>query len=196
MRRGGNIRAVERLGVDWMGFIFYPKSQRFVEKMPSYLPKNAKRVGVFVNETIEKILQYVKNYDLDIVQLHGDELPVMCRDLKEKGVRVIKAFGVAVKEDLEAVKPYIGVCDFFLFDTKSPDKGGSGNVFPWNILKTYRGNTPFLLSGGIGMGSVEDLCRFKHPQWVGVDLNSCFEVSAGEKDALLLERFIEKIKQI
>ena len=119
MRDGDNIRAVEALGVDWMGFIFYPPSKRYVDVVPDYLPEKTKRVGVFVNESIQKILEKVESFHLDIVQLHGDESPEECQQLKVKGFKVMKAFGIADSFPSENTAEYEGCCDYFLFDTNS-----------------------------------------------------------------------------
>lgn len=119
MTDADNIRDVEVLGVDMIGFIFYPKSPRYLYQIPRYLPTLAKRVGVFVNETKENILMYVDRFGLNYVQLHGDESPEYCRTLHSYGIRIIKAFSIALPKDLLAVSDYEGFCDYFLFDTRS-----------------------------------------------------------------------------
>ena len=195
MRDGDNIRAVESLGIDWMGFIFYPPSKRFVEVMPEYLPKKIKRVGVFVNESIATILEKVESFQLDIVQLHGDESPELCQQLTNKGVKVMKAFGIDTTFPSEKIGQYYGCCDYFLFDTQTSDYGGSGKKFNWNILQNYQGNTPFLLSGGIGANDVQTIREFSHPQCIGIDINSQFELSPANKDIQSIHQFIKSLKQ-
>jgi phosphoribosylanthranilate isomerase (EC 5.3.1.24) len=174
-----NIRAVEELGVDMIGFIFYPKSPRCICQMPEYLPVKAKRVGVFVNETKENIHMYVDRFGLDYVQLHGNESPEYCRTLKNSGLRIIKAFSILYPKDLLVVSDYQGICDYYLFDTRSTNYGGSGKQFDWNILYRYNGNTPFLLSGGINSYSARALHDYHHSRMIGTDINSRFESSPG-----------------
>lgn len=195
MRNGKNIRAVEALGVDWMGFIFYPPSKRFVDTTPDYLPMKAKRVGVFVNESTGIILDKVTLFSLDIVQLHGDESPEQCQELIDKGIKVIKAFGIGTTFPSDKIEPYEGSCDYFLFDTETSAYGGSGRKFNWDILQNYQGNTPFLLSGGIGEDDVQTIQEFSHPMCIGIDINSKFELSPAIKDVQSIQQFIKSLKQ-
>lgn len=182
MTQGDNIRQVEALGIDLMGFIFYEKSPRCVHEVPDYLPLHAQRVGVFVNASFAEITAKAEAFGLTYIQLHGGESPQQCEQLKEAGFKVIKAFSIASEEDLNATTNYQEVCDYFLFDTKTPAYGGSGQSFNWDILSHYQGTTSFLLSGGIGLESVEALKRFSHPALAGYDLNSKFEVVPGVKE--------------
>lgn len=195
MREPENIRAVEQAGADWMGFIFFPRSARYVDLCPDYLPERCKRVGVFVNESTDQILPKAKEFSLHYIQLHGKETPEQCRRLKAEGLGVIKVFSIAGEKDLQPISCYDGVCDYFLFDTACPGYGGSGNMFNWDILQAYQGETPFLLSGGIRPDSINALLRFKHRRWAGIDLNSGFETAPAQKDASLLQTFIEQIKK-
>lgn len=196
MTRADNIRAVETLGVDMIGFIFYPKSPRFLYQLPEYLPEHARRVGVFVNADKENVLVYADRFGLSYVQLHGNESPEYCRSLHAHGLRIIKAFSIASPKDLTAISGYAGLCDYYLFDTKSPQYGGSGNQFDWNILHRYNDSTPFLLSGGINAHSAEALRRFHHPQMAGIDLNSRFETKPGIKDVERIARFLHQIGKL
>ena len=140
-----NIRDVEALeGIDMLGFIFYPKSPRYIYELPAYLPIHAKRVGVFVNADKPTVSMYADRFGLDYVQLHGTESPEYCRSLQERGLKIIKAFSIALPKDLTKVYEYEKACDFFLFDTKCEQYGGSGNQFDWNILHTYKGHVPFI----------------------------------------------------
>ena len=195
MRDGDNIRAVEALGVDWMGFIFYLHSKRYVDVVPDYLPEKTKRVGVFVNESIQKILEKVESFHLDIVQLHGDESPEECQQLKVKGFKVMKAFGIADSFPSDNITEYKGCCDYFLFDTQTSDYGGSGRQFNWDIVQDYQGKTPFLLSGGIGPDDAENIREFSHPMCIGIDINSKFELSPANKDLESIQQFIKSWKQ-
>lgn len=191
MRDADNIRAVEALGVSWMGFIFWPRSTRFVSKRPEYLPCNCKRVGVFVDEAIETVRQTAEDFALDIIQLHGHESADYARQLKEW--QVIKAFNIATTDDLRQTADYTGVVDYFLFDTKGKSVGGNGEQFDWTVLTAYNGLTPFLLSGGIGPDDANRVRTFNHPRCIGIDLNSRFELEPGLKDVEKLSVFIKKI---
>ena len=188
MREADNIREVEQLGIDWMGFIFWPKSKRYVSEMPAYLPVRCKRVGVFVNEDIEQVKRIADDYALDIIQLHGSESPEYARQLREW--KVVKAFNIATKGDFEATKPYEGIADYFLFDTKGKSVGGNGEKFDWDVLADYVGETPFLLSGGIGPDDARRVKSFRHPKCIGIDLNSRFESTPGLKDVARLHHFL------
>jgi phosphoribosylanthranilate isomerase len=218
MRDAENIREVEQLSkelsiinsqlsIDLMGFIFWPKSSRYVSERPAYLPAKCKRVGVFVDENPETIKKIAEDYALDIIQLHGTESPDFVRRLRSvygDSVAVIKAFNIATKEDLDATKPYEGLVDYFLFDTRatmpagSPAgsvlPGGTGAQFDWSVLADYVGETPFLLSGGIGPDDADRVRAFHHPKCIGIDLNSKFEVSPALKDVEKLKRFLENVK--
>ena len=196
MREAENIREVEALGIDLMGFIFWPKSSRYVSERPAYLPTQCKRVGVFVNEDAETIKRIAEDYALDYIQLHGSESPDYIHALRVDGgfATVIKAFNIATTEDLEATKPYEGIVDYFLFDTKGKSIGGNGEKFDWSVLDDYVGKTPFLLSGGIGPDDAERVKAFHHPKCIGIDLNSRFETAPGLKDINKLKEFIKEIR--
>lgn len=191
MREAENIRQAETLGIDLMGFIFWPKSSRYVNHRPAYLPSQTKRVGVFVDESLENVLQTASDYALDYLQLHGHESPDYCRQLKDYSI--IKAFNIATPADFGQTLPYEGVVDIFLFDTKGPSVGGNGKKFDWSLLTHYSGRTPFLLSGGIGPDDAASLMAFHHEQCIGIDLNSRFEQSPGLKDIGLLRRFLSQL---
>jgi phosphoribosylanthranilate isomerase len=195
MRDAENIREVEALGVDWMGFVFHRTSPRFVSELPDYLPQRAKRVGVFVDETEEQIMETVQLFHLDMVQLHGHETPDFCNRIRSKGLKVIKAINVQNTFSTEEVSFYERACDYFLFDTKTPLPGGSGQKFDWSSLSAYRGTTPFLLSGGISPDDADRVEAFVHERCIGIDLNSRFETSPAYKDIHLLQSFIDKIKR-
>ena len=188
MREADNIREVEALGIDMMGFIFWPKSSRYVSQRPDYLPKRVKRVGVFVDEDPEQVKRLADDYALDYIQLHGQESPSYIFQLR--GLHVIKAFNISIAEDLLQTQPYEGLVDFFLFDAKGKSVGGNGEKFNWDVLDAYQGATPFLLSGGIGPDDAERVNAFYHPKCIGIDLNSRFELSPGLKDVAKLKEFM------
>ena len=194
MREADNIRDVEQLKVDMIGFIFYPKSPRCLCELPAYMPDAAKRVGVFVNEDKKEIEILADRFSLDYIQLHGNEAPEYCRSLRNAGLHLIKAFSILLPKDLLAVSAYNGLCDYYLFDTKTPQYGGSGNQFDWNLLHRYNGPTPFLLSGGINPYSVKALREFRHPYFAGIDINSRFETAPGIKDVERISNFLKELK--
>lgn len=194
MTDADNIRAVERLGVDLMGFVFYPPSPRRVCGLPAYMPVRALRVGVFVNETEENVQAYADRFGLHYIQLHGSESPDYCRTLRARGLRLVKAFSISSAEDISRTSDYDGLCDYYLFDTRAEGYGGSGRQFDWHLLRHYRGETSFILSGGIHPGSSSSLKEFFHPRLAGIDLNSRFELSPGLKDVEHLRDFIRSIR--
>jgi len=172
---------------DLIGMIFYPGSPRYVSE-PMFKPAKARMVGVFVNASFDEIMYKAITYQLDFVQLHGDESPELCQALKAP-LKVIKAFRVKDSLDIELINSYEGLCDLFLFDTMTDLYGGSGKRFSWELLHSYVGSTPFLLSGGITPESAEELLKFKHPQLAGYDINSRFEIEPGIKNINDIERF-------
>lgn len=184
-------RAVAELDdVDMLGFIFYEGSSRYTE---SVLATAKKKVGVFVNAPLNYVIEKVQIHGLNAVQLHGREMPEYI-SLLPKSIEIIKVFGIASVEDLEQTEAYEGLVDMFLFDTKSPKHGGTGKAFDWEVLDAYKGETPFLLSGGIGPDSVETLKNFSHPKLAGYDLNSRFELAPKIKDATLIANFLNEMK--
>lgn len=198
MREAENIRAVEALGVDWMGFIFWEHSSRCVSQRPAYLPEKAKRVGVFVDAPLDAVCQHVESFGLDVVQLHGSESPTYLRDLRsscDARLLIVKAFSIATLDDLLQTSLYEGHADYFLFDTKAQLVGGNGRKFDWNVLAHYDGSTPFLLSGGIGPDDASRLSAFSHPRLAGIDLNSRFEAAPAQKNVELLKQFLYDIQQ-
>ena len=235
MRDADNIRKVSGLGVDMIGFIFYPKSPRYVQMIsskagiiPDYSEERIKkntakegrgveevpvnsgssatseklpaRVGVFVDDMPQNIVTRVYNYNLDYIQLHGNEPRETIENLRltidpdiHPGIKIIKAISVSTAEDIMKYKEYVGAVDLFLFDTKCKTVGGSGEQFDWQVLEAYDGDTPFLLSGGIGPDDAERVKSFHHPKCIGIDLNSKFEIEPALKDVEKLKIFLEKI---
>ena len=198
MREPENIEKVAQLGVDMMGFIFYPKSPRFASQSVdrTAADKNVCRVGVFVNGSVELISDKIQLFDLNAVQLHGNESRELCEQLHEQNglLKVIKAISVSTAGDIQKYKEYVGAVDYFLFDTKCKTVGGSGQQFDWQVLENYDGDVPFILSGGIGPEDVERIRNFHHPKCIGIDLNSKFEMEPGLKDVEMLKTFLENIE--
>ncbi len=195
MRDPANISTVAKLRPDYMGFIFYERSPRYAASLaPSALPQEVRRVGVFVNAPATEIAGTAERYGLHAVQLHGSESPENCRRLREMGYEVIKAFGIETAADFAQTAGYASCCDLFLFDTRTPKHGGSGDRFDWRLLDGYTGHVPFLLSGGIAPADTDAISTLNHPMLYGIDLNSCFEIEAGLKNTELLEHFIQTIR--
>lgn len=199
MREPSNISGVVAVHPDFVGFIFYPKSKRFVgfDALPEVLemiPDSVKKVGVFVDETAEKILEVSANWDLQLVQLHGNESPEFCKQLQASGLMVLKAFSVDESFDFSHLEDYINCCDLFLFDTKSQLPGGSGQKFNWQLLNNYRLDKPFFLSGGIGPDDWNLIRELSHPQLFGVDINSGFEISPAIKNIEKVKMFVAEIR--
>ncbi|GAA4091482.1 phosphoribosylanthranilate isomerase [Mucilaginibacter panaciglaebae] len=186
-----NIKAIEKLKPEYMGFIFYGRSPRFVADINTdalaAIPSVIIKTGVFVNESAEKVGQLIENYGFGAVQLHGNESPEFAEQFKGK-VQVLKAFGVNEDFDFTQLNGYAGKVDYFLFDTKTDAHGGSGKTFNWDILNQYKLEVPFFLSGGLSLDNLEQISKITHPQFYGVDLNSKFEIEPGLKD-------IEKLRQ-
>lgn len=196
MRDEQNIREVAALNPEMMGFIFYPASKRFVGpnfSIPEISPA-VEKVGVFVDEQPENVIQILKKHRLQTAQLHGSETPQICHVVKT-GFKVLKAFGIDENFDWSILEQYIPVTDGFVFDTKTSQHGGSGKKFNWDILKNYSLQHPFLLSGGIKAEDAVMLLHFDHPQCIGFDVNSGFEIQPALKDVTLLKLFITKIKK-
>ena len=194
MRDAENIRKVERLGIDMMGFICWERSPRYVSEAPAYLPK-CERVGVFVNPTLYEIQKRMETFDFSYIQLHGSESAEFCQAVREKtGCKVIKAISISSEADLALADQYEGFADLLLFDTKCTSFGGSGKQFSWDILRDYRNALPFLLSGGIGPEDTERLRQFHHPKCLGFDINSRFEIEPGIKDTEKIQNFIKSIQ--
>ncbi|HEY5327627.1 MAG TPA: phosphoribosylanthranilate isomerase, partial [Mucilaginibacter sp.] len=185
LKYAGNIKAVSALTPDYMGFIFYVPSPRFIGEIPveslKNIPSHVKKTAVFVNENADNINKLIAKYSFDAIQLHGDESPGFCNSFRDK-VEVIKSFGLNDSFDFDQLKAYQDNVDFFLFDTKTDIYGGSGNTFDWALLDKYELDTPFFLSGGISPDNLGNVKNISHPQFYGVDLNSKFETSPGIKN--------------
>jgi phosphoribosylanthranilate isomerase len=201
MKNKENIRALIRLNPDFIGYIFYPNSPRYVEpaiahSLTERVPSAVKKAGVFVNSSIEEIMEKVISLRLDCVQLSGHESLSFVKRLNHANIPIIKAVHVNEEEDLEKAYEFSPFISKFLFDTKTDVFGGSGHKFDWNILHSYKGDVPFFLSGGIGPGEVDDILCFRHPKFEGVDINSKFEIEPGLKNIELIQSFLSTIRGI
>ena len=203
MKDPENIQEVVALSPDFLGFIFWEPSLRFCDlKTLPNIPKTIQKVGVFVNEEPSEIILRCLDFDLQFIQLHGNEdtnyLKSLITLLNENNLgntKIIKAFGVSESFDFKTLSDFNIFISYFLFDTKTEKKGGSGLKFPWSKLEEYAFSTPFLLSGGIGPLDVEELKRLDHPKLAGFDVNSKFEMSAGLKNISLLQVFFNSLNE-
>lgn len=195
-----NILEVGALQPDYMGFIFYPKSKRYVgedfsSKSIEKLPENIKKVAVFVNEDVNRIIAIQKQFSFDFVQLHGNESVAECEILKENNINVIKVFSVDPYFNFNEVVAYEKVCDYFLFDTKTPKFGGSGKTFDWELLENYTLSKPFFLSGGLSIHNIGKIKFKDYPMLVGLDFNSRLEDTNTKKITEEVSELIEKIRR-
>jgi phosphoribosylanthranilate isomerase len=186
MRSPENIRAITALQPDFIGFIFYDKSPRYISPDEArvhgtYIPQSIKKVGVFVNETFEKVGKIANEVSLDLVQLHGDESPEYCKKLRN-AIHIIKAFRVKDELNWESIVDYSDVVDYFMFDTATLGYGGSGRSFDWSLLNELKIEKPFFLSGGLGEDNIQDALKVSNQKLYAVDINSRIELEPGIKD--------------
>ena len=196
IRDVNNIMDVASLKPDYLGFIFYSKSPRFVGVdfvVPLDLPNEIKRVGVFVNESTDEIIAKAKSHRLDYIQLHGNETLEQTKELKQLDLGIIKVFAVGDDFDFEITKPYKKVVDYFLFDTKGKYYGGNASVFNWNLLKQYDQEIPFFLSGGLSPENIEEVSKLNSMNIHALDVNSGVEEGPGLKDIAKVKQLIDRV---
>ena len=198
MRDIQNITELITLKPDFIGFIFYPPSKRFVKGILNsceiiIIPDTIIKTGVFVNEDTGIILRTVDEFKLQAVQLSGNETPEICNELKNKGIRILKTFHMDNSFDFNIIEPYLKNVDYVLFDTKSDGYGGSGIKFNWSILESYKYEIPFFLSGGITEDDIPEINDIKNPAFFGVDINSRFELSPAVKDIEKIKKFMKNL---
>jgi len=197
-----NTATIAALQPDYLGFIFWEPSARYFEGDMPEVPTKIKRVGVFVDASLEKVEEKVNAFGLQLVQLHGKENAAFCKDLKHKlpNIGIVKAFSIKDEFDFSVLEAYEAYCDFYLFDTKGKLPGGNGYAFNWNVLKNYPSTKPYFLSGGIGITDSEAVANFlKQPEaeyCQVIDVNSKFEIEPGLKDAEKIELFRNSIAKI
>ena len=193
MKNPGNILDVAKLNPDFMGFIFYKKSPRYFNGSIPELPEHIKKIGVFVNATLDYIKGIVNKHNLQGVQLHGNESPELCKQLQDLNCIVIKVFSIKDSFNFNALEPYESVCDYYLFDTKGKQPGGNGYTFNWQVLKNYSSIKPYFLSGGIDLKEIDNLQSFLKRSEASfcyaVDINSKFETNTGLKNVEKLNAF-------
>lgn len=202
-----NTEEVASLQPDYLGFIFWEPSSRYYNSSIPDNIANSKKVGVFVNAPLEEIVLRIFEYDLDAVQLHGEEEPDYCLKIKSlisddntSNIEIIKAFPVDEQFNFTQLGAYEDVCDYYLFDTRGDLPGGTGERFDWQLLKKYASKKPFFLSGGIGVSDAKSLLEFMaQPEakyCYAFDVNSKFEKEPGLKDIEALKKFIEDIGHV
>lgn len=201
MREPENLRQLLELQPDYVGFIFHEASPRFVgetfdPELLKEIPRSVKKVGVFVNASIDQIGKTVRRYGLDYAQLHGEESPDFCRNLQFKGINIIKAFPIDDAFNFTKLNNFKPHCDFFLFDAKGLQRGGNGKVFDWTLLNRYDNEKPFFLAGGISLDNVEELTALAGLRLHAIDINSKFEIAPGLKDIEKIRLLVEKVKPV
>ena len=195
MKYPDNILEIGSLLPDYMGFIFWDKSARYFDGIIPELPKSIKKVGVFVDASLEEILEKIKTHNLQAIQLHGHESVEFCESVKKnipKLIDIIKVFPILDTFDFSILTPYEKVCDFFLFDTKGKLPGGNGTSFDWTVLKQYSSSKPFFLSGGIGIEEfdiIREILKTNLPIYA-IDVNSKFEIEPGLKNVQLCKEAV------
>jgi len=199
MKYPDNITQVVALQPDYLGFIFYDKSMRSFDGVIPELSENIKKVGVFVDAAINEIIEKVNFYNLQVVQLHGNESPTFCKVLGAEltsvahQIEIIKVFSIKDEFNFEILKPYEAVCHYYLFDTKGKLPGGNGYTFNWKVLENYSSTKPYFLSGGIGLNELDKVKSFfqndESNYCHAIDVNSRFEIEAGLKDIELIKEF-------
>lgn len=199
MKYAANIEAVSALTPDYLGFIFYPKSKRFVgldfdKNDMNRINSSVEKVAVFVDAYQNEVTEFSNIYGIKTLQLHGTESPEFCAELRNNQFKVIKAFGVNEEFDFSTLEAYKDSVDYFLFDTKTPEHGGSGKTFSWQILDKYKLEIPFFLSGGLSADNISSVKSLNHPQLFAVDLNSKFETEPGFKNTELLKKAFNIIR--
>ncbi len=198
MKYQENVEEVLALQPDYLGFIFYAPSKRFMEgsltKEWVASIEGSEKVGVFVDEEVEVVKRRVQDYQLDLVQLHGKESPAYCEEISKVGVKVVKTFSIGKEGfDFTLLESYEKVVDYFLFDTKGKHPGGNGITFNWDILKHYQLETPFWLSGGITLEHLDAIHAIQHPKLMAIDVNSGFETAPGHKQIDLLKKLTDRL---
>ncbi|GAA4886112.1 phosphoribosylanthranilate isomerase [Flaviramulus aquimarinus] len=210
MKYQDNIKQVATLQPDYLGFIFYDKSARnFDSETIPDIDNSIKKTGVFVDASIDFVLEKVEKYNLQAIQLHGNESQGYCNDIKNclaklvlasHTIEVIKVFSIKDEFNFEVLKPYESVCDYFLFDTKGKLLGGNGYTFNWNVLNNYPSTKPFFLSGGLGINEIENIKQFSNSKaskyCYALDLNSKFEIEPGLKNISILKKFKKNLNMI
>jgi phosphoribosylanthranilate isomerase len=187
------LKQLDGLNIDFAGFDFNKQSPWYIGgkiagKELKIADFDIRKVGVFANAEYEEIMKAIDEYDLDAVQLQGDETPALCEQLSDK-TEVIKAFYIGAPKITmeELIEDYDEVCDYYLFV--------AGKPADWKQLTKSRIEKPFFLSGNIGPDDIKKLKAFTHPDFFGVDINELFEKSVGVKDMVSILQFKQGLKK-
>ena len=198
MREPENIAALSALQPDYMGFIFWALSKRYVSQRTPELDKSIKKTGVFVDASVDYIQSAIHTHQLQAIQLHGKETPEYCQLIRDFEVEVIKAFSIKDTFDFSSLTPYENHCDFFLFDTKGALPGGNGYAFNWTLLSNYPSQKPFFLSGGIGIENVSQIKKLLNTDvpLYAIDVNSKFESAPAIKNVEGIKQFKNELYEL
>ena len=198
MRNSNNIKQLLDLNIDYIGFIFYEKSSRYVGDLldEDFIKSinSIKKVGVFVNSTIEEILVKKQKYNLNYIQLHGNESAEFCKKINSKNCKIIKSFSVDNSFDFSTLNEYVNYCEYFLFDTKGVSYGGNGVKFNWGILGSYKLDVPIFLSGGVDLHDYSNVKKLENKNIKVIDINSRFELEPGLKNIIKIKEFITRLQ--
>lgn len=195
MRDAKNIQALCQLPINYIGFIFYAQSPRYIVEKPAVtIPSNIKKTGVFVDATADEIFSKIQDFGLDVIQLHGNETPEFCTEIQKLKVTTFKAFGINDSFDWDSISAYQDAVDYFLFDTKSHAYGGTGQSFNWDILRQNPYDKPYFLSGGLSLKNIKEAATFDDERLYSLDLNSKFEIEPALKNIELLTQALLEIK--
>ncbi len=192
-------KAIAQFGATALGFICVPASPRFVtaeqiQKIVELLPAKTDKIGVFANTTISEIANTVSDAGLTGVQLHGDELPEFCQQLRQilPNIEIIKALRIRGVDDIDNVNIYADYIDTFLLDAyHSQQLGGTGNTLDWNLLEQFQPLRPWFLAGGLTVDNITKALSQIQPN--GIDLSSGVERSPGDKDLDKVAKLFEKL---
>ncbi len=195
MRNSNNILELIKVQPNFIGFIFHENSPRNVTTFPDVkIPETIYKAGVFVNQKEDFIAKKSVEFKLDYIQLHGNETPSFCQEMRQKKYKIIKAFNISENFDFKQLQAYEAFCDYFLFDAFGKNAGGNGITFNWKLIENYSGQVPFLLSGGIDETMVKQIKDMEHPQFAGVDINSGFEIEPGLKNIQKIKLFSDELQ--
>lgn len=190
-----NMLAVDLLDIDFLGYIFHKESPRnLTDETLLTIPTKAEKVLVTRNMPVEKLIELAQRFSINWLQLHGDESIATCSKYKQLGFKLLKNIAISKPSDFNKAMLYERLVDFLLFDTASVKGGGSGQQFDWNWLENYLGKTKFFLSGGISPQHVKTINALQHPALAGIDLNSRFEITPGQKNISSLKQFLDELR--
>ncbi|UPQ79038.1 phosphoribosylanthranilate isomerase [Flavobacterium azooxidireducens] len=195
-----NTISISELQPDFLGFIFWNDSKRYCKNVIENIPNDIEKVGVFVDANYNEIVDKIISHKLNFVQLHGEESPDFCLEMKKTNIKVIKAITIDNNFNFNELKYNINCVDYFLFDTKGDLPGGNGTTFDWEILNQYKEDVPYFLSGGIGLDECPKLEKFLKSEVAkncyAIDINSQFEDEPGIKNKQKIKEFQEKLNQM